>query len=168
MSSPPATHSPASSHAGAERLERRPQQASAWPAWLVFAVIVLIRIPFLVVHPLQEDAYITFRSARHLAEYGDFSFTLHQHFPGTTSLLYPLIVAAIDLILRSHLMILGVQLFGTLCIAGACWFIARALCDDQGEQRVAWLLIATWPIALLMSYTGMETPLLALALGASI
>jgi hypothetical protein len=168
MSSPPATHSPASSHADPERLEHRPQQASAWPAWLVFAVIVLIRIPFLVVHPLQEDAYITFRSARHLAEYGDFSFNLHRHFPGTTSLLYPLIVAAIDLILRSHLMILGVQLFGTLCIAGACWFIARALCDDQGEQRVAWLLIATWPIALLMSYTGMETPLLALALGASI
>ena len=168
MSSPPATHSPASSHTGAERLERWAQEASAWPAWLIFAAIVLVRIPFLVIHPLQEDAYITFRSARHLAEYGDFSFNIHQHFPGTTSLLYPLIVAAIDLVLRSHMMILGVQLFGTLCIAGACWFITRALCDESSEQRVAWLLTACWPIALLMSYTGMETPLLALALGASI
>src|ERR1700749_1857094 len=139
MSSPFATHSPASSHAGSDRLELRTQPASAWPAWLIFAAIVLIRIPFLVIHPLQEDAYITFRSARHLAEYGDFSFNLHQHFPGTTSLLYPLIVAAIDLLSRSY-MILGVQLFATLCIAGACWFVARALCDRHVEQSIVWLL----------------------------
>jgi hypothetical protein len=130
-------------------------------------LIVLLRIPFLLVHPLQEDAYITFRAARHLAEYGDFSFNLHQHFPGTTSLLYPLIVAAIDLLSRSY-MALGIQLFGTLSIAGACWFIARALCDRPAEQRIVWLLTACWPIALVMSYTGMETPLLALALGTAI
>ena len=103
MSSFSATHSPTSADA------KHLQQANAWPAWLAFFVIVLIRIPFLLIHPLQEDAYITFRSARHLAEYGDFSFNLHQHFPGTTSLLYPLIVAAFDLVLRSHLMIVGVE-----------------------------------------------------------
>ena len=161
-------HSSVDGHAGAEPLPGQPEQAGAWPAWLVFAVIVLIRIPFLLIHPLQEDAYITFRSARHLAEYGELSFNLHQHFPGTTSLVYPLIVAAIDLVFGSHMMILGVQIFGTLCIAGACWFITRALCDEPAEQRSAWLLTACWPIALLMSYTGMETPLLALILGASI
>ncbi|HEY1963292.1 MAG TPA: hypothetical protein VGG59_00105 [Acidobacteriaceae bacterium] len=150
-----------------KRFPEGSQQASAWPAWLVLALIVLVRIPFLLIHPLQEDAYITFRAARHLAEYGDFSFNLHQHFPGTTSLLYPLIVAAIDLLSRSY-MVLGVQLFATLCIAGACWFIARALCDRPAEQLIVWLLTACWPIALVMSYTGMETPLLALTLGVSI
>jgi hypothetical protein len=164
MSSPSDTHSSVSSYAGSERS----RQGGTWPEWLVFFAIVLIRIPFLLIHPLQEDAYITFRSARHLAEYGDFSFNLHQHFPGTTSLLYPLIVAGIDLVLRSPLMILGVQIFGTLCIAGACWCIARALCSEPAQQPIVWLLTACWPVALLMSYTGMETPLLALALGASI
>jgi hypothetical protein len=146
----------------------RSQQASAWPGWLVFVLIVLIRIPFLLIHPLQEDAYITFRAARHLAEYGDFSFNLHQRFPGTTSLLYPLIVAAIDLVVRSHMMILCVQLFGTLCMAGACWFITRALSSEPAEQPIIWLLTACWPVALLMSYTGMETPLLTLVLGTSV
>jgi hypothetical protein len=130
-------------------------------------MIVLARIPFFLVHPLQEDAYITFRAARHLAEYRDFSFNLHQHFPGTTSVLYPLIVAAIDLLTYSH-MVVGVEFFGTLCVAGACWFIARALCDRPAEQHIVWLLTACWPIALVMSYTGMETPLLALAIGTSI
>jgi hypothetical protein len=166
MSSPP-IYSPTSGRADAERTPDPPRQTSAWSAWLIFAFIVLLRIPFLLIHPLQEDAYITFRTARHLAEYGDFSFNLHQHFPGTTSLLYPLIVAAIDLLSRSY-MILGVQIFGTLCIAGACWFIARALCSRPAEQHLVWFLIACWPISLVMSYTGMETPLLALALGTAI
>jgi hypothetical protein len=160
-------YSSASGRADAERFPERVQRESAWPAWLVLAVIVLLRIPFLLIHPLQEDAYITFRAARHLAEYGDFSFNLHQHFPGTTSLLYPLIVAAIDLLSQSH-MVFGVQLFGTLSIAAACWFIARALCDRPAEQHIVWLLTACWPIALVMSYTGMETPLLVLALGIAI
>jgi hypothetical protein len=166
MSSPP-IYSPASGRVDAGRFPEPPRQTSAWPAWLIFALIVVVRIPFLLVHPLQEDAYITFRAARHLAEYGDFSFNLHQHFPGTTSLLYPLIVAAIDLLSPNH-MVLGVQVFGTLSIAGACWFIARALCSRPAEQHIVWFLTACWPIALVMSYTGMETPLLALALGTAI
>lgn len=129
--------------------------------------MLLIRIPFLAIHPLQEDAYITLRSARHLAEYGDFSFNFHQHFPGTTSLIYPLIAAAFDLLWPSSMLLL-VQLFGTFCVVGACWFLARALCDDAVEQRTVWLLTACWPIALLMSYIGMETALLVLVLGTAI
>src|ERR1700752_1777545 len=135
MSSPPATHSSASGRVNSERFPEGAQQARAWPAWLVLVLIVLVRIPFLLVHPLQEDAYITFRAAQHLAEYGDFSFNLHQHFPGTTSLLSPLIVAAIDRHCPSY-MIRGVQLFATLCIAGACWFVARALCSRPAEQCI--------------------------------
>lgn len=144
--------------------DRRPDRFERWVPWLIVALIIMIRIPFLLIHPLQEDAYITLRSARHLAEHGDFSFNLHQHFPGTTSLLYPLFVAAIDL-LSPRIAVIGEQIFGTLCIAAACWFITRALCDNQPLQRAAWLLSACWPIALVMSYTGMETPLLVLVLG---
>jgi hypothetical protein len=161
-------HSPAASNIAAESPSRQPEHGGRWLAWLVFAVIVLIRIPFLLIHPLQEDAYIIVRSARHLAEYGDFSFNLHQHFPGTTSFLYPLLVVAIDFVLRSHMVILGVQLFGTLLIAVASWFLARALCHEPAEQPLVWLLTGCLPVAFLMSYSGMETPLLTLALGVSI
>ena len=161
MSSPSAIQ-PADS--GLIEDERSGSRFDTWAAWLIAALIILIRIPFLLIHPLQEDAYITLRSARHLAEQGDFSFNLHQHFPGTTSLLYPLFVAAIDL-LSPRIVIVGEQIFGTLCIAAACWFVTRAFCDNPVHQRIAWLLTACWPIALVMSYTGMETPLLTLVLG---
>jgi hypothetical protein len=116
---------------------------------------------------VQEDAFITFRSARHLAEQGDFSFNLHQHFPGTTSILYPLIVAGLDLLFHGW-MVPAVQLFGTLCVALACYLAARAFSKDGGQTLAIWLLLACWPISLVVSYTGMETPLLLLALGAAI
>jgi hypothetical protein len=168
MSSSSEVHSPVSSRPGSQQAgEIARSNTGTWTAWLVLLVIAIIRIPFLLIHPLQEDAYITFRSARHLAENGDFSFNLHQHFPGTTSLLYPLIVAAIDLV--SHrFMILGIQIFGVLCIAAASYLVAAALCSNIREQRAVWLLTACWPIALVMSYTGMETSLLALVLGAAL
>lgn len=143
------------------------QAAAGSTAWIILLLLFLVRIPFLLIHHVQEDAYITFRTARHLAEHGDFSFNLHQHFPGTTSLLYPLVVAALDLALHSR-MVLGVQLLGMLCVAGACYLAARALSDDGAQWLVVWLLAACWPVSLLVSYEGMETPLLLLALGAAI
>ncbi|HEX6494990.1 MAG TPA: hypothetical protein VF018_05870 [Acidobacteriaceae bacterium] len=168
MNSPSEVHSPASSRSDSLSAgETDSSEISSWTAWLALLIIALVRIPFLLVHPLQEDAYITFRAARHLAENGDFSFNLHQHFPGTTSLLYPLIVAAIDLLLHPF-MILGVQIFGTLCIAAASYLIAAALCSNQREQPAVWLLTACWPISLVMSYSGMETSLLALVLAAAL
>ncbi|MGI8770390.1 MAG: hypothetical protein ACR2JE_03035 [Acidobacteriaceae bacterium] len=141
--------------------------ASTSTAWIILLLVFLVRIPFLLIHHIQEDAYITFRTARHLAEQGDFSFNLHQHFPGTTSLLYPLVVAALDLVLHSR-MVLGVQLLGTLCVAGACYLAARSLVEDNTQRLTVWLLSACWPVSLLVSYEGMETPLLLLALGAAI
>jgi hypothetical protein len=137
------------------------------PALLVLLVILVARIPFLLIHPLQEDAYITLRSARHLAEAGDLSFNLHEHFPGTTSLLYPLLIALLDLVLRSF-MIPGLQLVETLCVAAAAYLAARALSPPGAQQRLVWLLSGCWPMALLMSYIGMETALLLLALSGCI
>ena len=123
-----------------------------------------MRIPFVVIHHVQEDAYITFRTARHLADQGDFSFNLHQHFPATTSLLYPFLVAGVDLVLHSR-MVLGVQLLGTLCVIAASFLAASAL--SPLHWRTVWVLLACWPVSLVVSYTGMETPLLLLALGAA-
>jgi hypothetical protein len=133
---------------------------------LVLILVLMARIPFLLIRHVQEDAYITFRTARHLAEQGDFSFNLHQHFPGTTSLLYPLIVCVIDLLLPRGL-IFGVQVFGIICVVVASYLAASALTEAEAQRPLVWLLGACWPIAQLVSYTGMETSLLLLALGAA-
>ena len=132
--------------------------------WLILLSILLIHIPFFFIHHVQEDAYITFRSAKHLAEQGDLSFNLRQHYPGTTSLLYVLVVAAIDFLLRGYL-ILGVQVLGTLCVATGSFFAVRAFTRSVRETCATSLLLACLPVSLVVSYTGMETPLLFLALG---
>ncbi len=158
----PATHVDVQSHACSSA-----GLAQLRPALLLALLIVLVRIPFLLIHPLLEDSFITFRAAQHLAEAGDFSFNLHQHFPGTTSLLYPVLVAGLDLLLHSY-MIVGVQILGTCCVMGASYLAAAALCPPGAQQRIAWLLSACWPIALVMSYNDMETPVLLLALAGCI
>ena len=127
-------------------------------------VILLLHIPFVVIHHVQEDAYITFRTARHLAELGDFSFNLHQHYPGTTSLLYVGLVALIDLAFHSH-MIAGVQLVGIICVMAGSYYGVRSFVLDSWELSAAWLLLTLWPVSLVVSYTGMETYLLILVLG---
>ncbi len=38
----------------------------------VFLIALLARVPFFATHHIQEDAYITFRSAFHLADAGDY------------------------------------------------------------------------------------------------
>ena len=138
-------------------------------AWLfgLLIFILLLHIPFLLIHHVQEDAYITFRTARHLAEHGDYSFNLHEHYPGTTSLLYVWIVAGIDLVLHSH-MVQGVQLFGMLCVAVGSYFAVRGFISSRRDMVAGWLLLALWPVSLVVSYTGMETPLLLLALGVAL
>ena len=127
-------------------------------------LILILHLPFLIIHHVQEDAYITFRTARHLAEHGDLSFNLNEHYPGTTSLLYVWLVALIDLVFRSRLVV-GVQVFGTLCVAIGSYFGVKGFVRGDDELHSAWLLLAIWPVSLVVSYTGMETPLLILALG---
>lgn len=136
---------------------------SSRQTWLVLLVILLLRVPFILIHHLQEDAFITFRTARNLAEHGDFSFNLHQHFPGTTSLLYTLMVAALDIVFRSH-MVVAVQILGTVCMTLACYLAAKSVTHSGVARLAVWALLACWPVSLLVSYTGMETPLLLLAL----
>jgi hypothetical protein len=140
---------------------------SSRDTWIVLLVILLLRVPFILIHHLQEDAFITFRTARNLAEHGDFSFNLHQHFPGTTSLLYTLIIAALDIAFRSH-MVVAVQIVGTLCTTAACYLAAKSTTRSGGARLAVWALLACWPVSLLVSYTGMETPLLLLALSGCI
>ena len=147
-----------------ESIERvQPALSSTWLVGLLL-IIFLLHIPFVIIHHVQEDAYITFRTARHLAEHGDLSFNLHEHYPGTTSLFYVWLVALIDLIFRSHLVI-AVQLLGTLCVAIGSYFGVKGFAKNNRELRAAWLLLALWPVSLVVSYTGMETPLLILVLG---
>jgi len=138
------------------------------PRWLCAAAVLAqfaIRLPFYATHHIQEDAYITFRSAFRWADAGDYSYNAGAHTSGVTSALYGPIVATLRLIFHSHA-IAAVTVFNTIVVLAAAWLIAAAFLPPGRKRFWAWTLIAVSPPALLLSYCGMETALVICLIGA--
>lgn len=135
--------------------------------WLVVLGLFLLRIPYLLIHHIQEDAFITFRTALHLAYNGQLSYNLGQHFPATTSMLYPLLLAGLARISGDHF-ILVAQLLATAAVIFGSYLVARCFAATLWERRLFWILLGSWPVSLVVSYTGMETPFLLAAFGMTI
>ena len=123
-----------------------------------FLLALLARIPFYATHHIQEDAYITFRSAFNLADLHDYSFNLGDHATGVTSALYGPYVAAIRLLFRSHA-ITAVSLLNTAIFLAGATFLAFAFFNKWRHRLLFFIAIALLPVGLLISYTGMEIPL---------
>jgi hypothetical protein len=128
--------------------------------WIVFFFALLARIPFYATHHLQEDAYITFRSAFNLADHGDYSFNLGDHTSGATSTLYGPLIAVVRLVFASHA-IAAVSVLNTLIFLAGAAFLSFAFFEDWRERAIFLIFIAMLPEAMLITYTGMEIPLQA-------
>lgn len=126
--------------------------------WIVILVALLVRIPFYATHHIQEDAYITFRSAFHLADLGDYSFNLGDHVSGATSTLYGPFVAAVRFVFASHA-IAALLVLNTLIFLSGAALLSCAFFTGWRERAVFFVAIAMLPEGMLISYTGMEIPL---------
>jgi hypothetical protein len=148
--------------------ERDSRSASSGPGWLYAIAAVAqfaLRLPFYATHHIQEDAYITFRSAFRWADAGDYSYNAGAHTPGVTSALYGPIVALLRLIFHSHA-IAAVFAMNTTLVLAAAWMLAAAFLPAGRRRFWACTLIAASPPALLLSYCGMETALVICLIGA--
>jgi hypothetical protein len=129
---------------------------SSWSAWGLCALLVAARLPFLWTGHLQEDAFITFRTAFNLADHGVLGFNVGEHYAATTSLVYAYFCAAVRWLSGEHAVpvILAcnavlaafavVRLSRALSLAGrsALWFVLCVGCTSG---------------ALLPAFNGMET-----------
>ncbi|HEY9138831.1 MAG TPA: hypothetical protein VIM67_11205 [Terriglobus sp.] len=129
--------------------------------YVLFFLLMLVRVPYYATHHVQEDAYITFRSAFHLADHGQFSYNLGTHTPGVTSMLYGPIVALLRVLFRGYA-IIAVQIFGTAMQTLGALLLAKSLFTDTKRQKILFVLAGLLPISLMLSYTGMETPILTM------
>src|SRR5690242_5157588 len=85
----------------------------------LFLLALLARIPFYATHHIQEDAYITLRSAFHLADCGQYAFNLGGRSSGVTSVLYGPMVAGVRLLFGAHAIAALSVLNTILFLAGA-------------------------------------------------
>ena len=134
--------------------------ALAWTA--VLALLILARIPYFLTHHIQEDAFITFRSAFHLADYGSYAFNVGEHVTGITSVVYGLIVALLRLIFRGSA-IPAIQVFNTTAFVTGALLLGKTLFRDFRQQALFCALTSLLPVGLFISFSGMEIALQVLA-----
>ncbi|MGC2163676.1 MAG: hypothetical protein WA634_17340 [Silvibacterium sp.] len=133
----------------------------------LFLFALLARIPFYATHHIQEDAFITFRSAYHLADFGKYSFNLGERSSGVTSTIYGPYIAGIRLLFHAHT-IAAVSVFNTLIFLAGAAALSLSFFTDWRKRLLFFAAIAMLPEGLLITYADMEIPFQVAAFCAAI
>lgn len=126
-----------------------------------FAILfpILLMSIFLSTYAIQEDAFITFRTAFNLSDHGELSFNLGEGYSGATSFIYPYFIALIRtitgesaiitiLVINSIALLISAYIFTLICI--------RLFDISENLFPFLLVLVAISPITLLMAVRGME------------
>lgn len=132
---------------------------------MLLLLLLAIRVPFYFTHHIQEDAYISLRCAENLAETGVYGFNPGERVSASTAHLYVFLAALVRLAVGKNAFIPVIQVVNSLLFLFGTWFIARALTKEEGRALWLWALLSSIPLALLASYSGMETSLLIFIIG---
>jgi hypothetical protein len=128
------------------------------------ALLVALRLPFVATHNVQEDAYISLRCARNLALGLGYGFNAGERVNASTAHAFVLSAALVYRVFGEAFVPVW-QFIGACCVVGGIYCIASAVSSNNRERELLWILGSVTPIALLISFLGLETPLLILVVG---
>jgi hypothetical protein len=135
-----------------------------WRFLLIFLALLSLRVPFYLTKHIQEDAYIFFRTAKSLVETGVYGFNLGEKVSSATSHLYVFYLSLLRLSFKDVFINIALVLNTILFLIGLYLVINRLL-TNHNQVLILWGLVGALPIALLISYSGMETSLLIFVIG---
>jgi hypothetical protein len=136
--------------------------------WLLIPIIYIIN---LLAKDIQEDSWITFRTAFNIADHGQWSYNLGDAYSSTTSFAYPILVAIIrslfgswtvQVVLILNSIVVLIAIYNLIQILNKIWFVSVKL------QKIIFVLLSIQPISLLLAGKGMETIYLLLIILISI
>lgn len=147
----------ANSSACAERLTSSqmrapPAQGALISALMLFAIVALSRIPFVLTHYVQEDAYISARAVRNLVTHGALAFNVGDRYSPVTSLAWGYVAAVPAALLPPEQTMLGFQLLGIASVGLAILLLRGFLASFWSA-----VALALCSPALFASFLGMET-----------
>ena len=127
--------------------------------WIGLFWVALVYGIFLLTGDMQEDFFITLRTALNFADHGELSFNLGENYSGATSYLYPLWIALIRKA-AGDFIIPAILIVNSLAVLGAGYLFANfiSLLLDSCKANVTflnWIVIALTPIAVVISIRGM-------------
>ncbi|CAA7196657.1 hypothetical protein [Chryseobacterium potabilaquae] len=124
----------------------------------VFAVIftVIFKLIFLLTHYIQEDAFITWRVAQNVLDYGVIGFNGGTKISASTTHLYVFISYVFNLIFGKENFIEPLLIFNSLLFTIGTLFLSHLLLKNPWHKALFIFLIGILPPAIKISILGME------------
>lgn len=128
--------------------------------WLAVGLVFLLKLPFLFTHHIQEDAFITWRVAQNLMDYGVIGFNGEEKISSSTTHLYMLMSWFFNLIFGKQGFIYPILLFNSLLFTIGSFWLSKMLLQDYRLQFLFIVCFGLLPPAIKISILGMEYGLL--------
>jgi len=124
----------------------------------LFAVVftVLAKSLFLLTHHIQEDAFITWRVAQNLLDYGVIGFNGETKISASTTHLYVFISYLFNLIFGKEQFIYPLLTFNSLLFGFGSYFLSKLLLKNSWQQACFIFLLGILPPSIKISILGME------------
>lgn len=124
----------------------------------LFAVVftVLIKLPFLLTHHIQEDAFITWRVAQNLLDYGVIGFNGDTKISASTTHLYVFVSWLFNLIFGKEYFIYPLLIFNSILFTVGSFFLSKMVLKDSWLQALFIVMFGLLPPSIKISILGME------------
>lgn len=119
-------------------------------------VSIIIKLGFLWTHHIQEDAFITWRVAQNLMDYGVIGFNGGEKISASTTHLYVFVSYLFNLIFGKEFFIEPLLIFSTLLFSIGSLFLSHMLFKNNWHKAIFVFLFGILPPSIKISVLGME------------
>lgn len=127
---------------------------------LAVVFTVLVKLLFLLTHHIQEDAFITWRVAQNLLDYGVIGFNGETKISASTTHLYVFVSYVFNLIFGKENFIYPLLIFNSFLFTIGSYFLSKLILENPVHQAIFIFLFGILPPSIKISILGMEYGLL--------
>ncbi|MBP7172949.1 MAG: hypothetical protein KBA33_02630 [Cloacibacterium sp.] len=124
--------------------------------WFAVVFTVLVKLLFLLTHHIQEDAFITWRVAQNLLDYGVMGFNGDTKISASTTHLYVVVSYFFNLIFGKENFVIPILIFNSLLFTIGSYFLSKLILKDAWQQALFIFLFGILPPSVKISILGME------------
>lgn len=125
------------------------------PVYAVFFAII-VKLYFLLTHHIQEDAFITWRVAQNLMDYGVIGFNGATKISASTTHLYVFVSYFFNLIFGKENFIEPLLIFNTVLFSIGSLFLSHLILKNPLHKAIFIFLFGILPPSIKISILGME------------
>lgn len=123
---------------------------------LAVVFTVLVKLLFLLTHHIQEDAFITWRVAQNLLDYGVIGFNGETKISASTTHLYVFVSYVFNLVFGKENFIYPLLIFNSFLFTIGSYFLSKLILENPVHQAIFIFLFGILPPSIKISILGIE------------